>query len=54
MVETLILIGVVAVVVAGLFLVVWMGDKKRADEVESDKERLDTGRHHPPRTDRRS
>jgi hypothetical protein len=54
MVETLIAIGVLGAVVAGLFLLVWIADAKRADEVENDEERLDTEQPQPPRTDGRS
>jgi hypothetical protein len=41
MVETLIIIAVLAIVVAGVFLVVWMADAKRAEDQQNDPERLD-------------
>ena len=41
MLQTLLAIGVLGIVVGGLFLLVWVVDAKRAKDVENDEERLD-------------
>jgi hypothetical protein len=37
-----VLVGILAVILVGAFLIVWMRDKNRSQEVAEDPERLDT------------
>lgn len=40
---TFIFVGGIALLMAASFMVVWWRDKRNADDVEADPERLDTG-----------
>jgi hypothetical protein len=43
-----VLMVVVAVVIAGAFILLWVRDKDRANEVADDPERAETGPHQGP------
>ena len=47
-----ILMIVVAVVIAGAFILLWVRDKDRADEMAEDPERTETGPDQGPAIDR--
>ena len=55
MAQTIIALVVLAAVVGVVFLVVWLADAKRAEDVENDTERLtdDTPQNHETPNDRK-